>query len=240
MDNLGMAMTRDDRGKMTAVPGSMRELIAFSAEQVSRLTGLSLRQLQYWDETEFFSSEYAPGYRRAAFSRVYSFRDLVGLSAIGLLRRQHKIPLQELRRVGAYLHGHSDTPWASITLYVSGREIIFRDPNTDMPDEFTGASTPGQRVLPINMEVIARATQEKTEQLMARGQTQVGRVAKNRFVVHNMPVLAGTRIPTSAIWNLHAAGYSTRSIIAEFPRLFPRDVQVAIQYERARRNRKAG
>jgi uncharacterized protein (DUF433 family)/DNA-binding transcriptional MerR regulator len=212
------------------------EVLAFSAEQVCQLTGLSLRQVRYWDDTEFFSPEYAPGYRRAAYSRVYSFRDVVGLSTIGLLRK--RVPLQTLRQVGGYLRRYHDTPWASLALYVRGREVVFRDP--DNPDVFMSAVSPGQNVFPIELLVIARKVGERAQILKARRDDQMGKVRRHRFVVQNKPVLAGTRVPTAAVWNLHEAGYSAHRIIAEFPRLGPQDVKAAIQYERKRRRKKVG
>jgi uncharacterized protein (DUF433 family) len=218
----------------TAAPA----VLAFSADQVCRLTDLSLRQLQYWDDTGFFSPEYAPGYRHAAYSRVYSFRDVVGLSAIGLLRRKHRVPLQKLRLVGAYLHRYHDTPWASLALYVRGHEVVFRDP--DNPAVFMSALSPGQEVIPIELQALAQEVGKKAESLKARRRDQLGKVERNRFVVHNKPVLAGTRVPTAAVWNLHEAGYSAGRIIEEFPRLSAEDVAAAIQYERKRKPRKAG
>jgi uncharacterized protein (DUF433 family) len=221
--------------RLSHAPASV---LAFSTDQVCRLTELSVRQLRYWDQTGFFSPEYAPGYPRAAYSRVYSFRDVVGLSAIGLLRRKFEFPLQKLRQVGAYLHRYHDTPWASLALYVAGHEIIFRHP--DGADTFMSAVSPGQKVFPIEMQAVAQAVEEKAEKLKARRPDQIGKIERNRFVVHNMPVLAGTRVPTAAIWNLHGADYSTERIIGEFPRLSPEDVTAAIQYEKRRRQRKAG
>jgi len=122
-----------------------QEVLAFSADQVRKLTGLTVRQLRYWDHTEFFSPEHAPGYRSGAFTRIYSFRDVVGLSAIATLRNEHQFPLQKLRLVGAYLKRFHDTPWASLALYVSGREILFREPGR--PEPYTSISSPGQVVL---------------------------------------------------------------------------------------------
>jgi uncharacterized protein (DUF433 family) len=49
--------------------------------------------------------------------------------------------------------------------------------------------------------------------------------------VHNAPVLAGTRVPTAAVWNLHRAGYAVGAILREYPRLKPADVEVAIAFE---------
>src|SRR5438128_5134619 len=105
------------------------ELLAFTADHVCSLTGLSKRQLRYWDATDFFSPTLADDeFGRRAFGRVYSFRDLVGLRTIAVLREQ--IPLQELRRVGQWLRAHSETPWSSLRLGVSGKTVTFQDPAT--------------------------------------------------------------------------------------------------------------
>jgi hypothetical protein len=53
---------------------------AFSEEHVQRLTGITIHQLRYWDKTGFFHPEFAADDRRAAFSRVYSFKDVVSLN----------------------------------------------------------------------------------------------------------------------------------------------------------------
>ena len=50
-------------------------------------------------------------------------------------------------------------------------------------------------------------------------------------MVHNAWVVAGTRIPTDAIWNFHRAGYDATAIIKEYPRLKAEDVRAAIEFE---------
>jgi len=216
-----------------------QEVLAFSADQVRKLTGLTVRQLRYWDHTEFFSPEHAPGYRSGAFTRIYSFRDVVGLSAIATLRNDHQFPLQKLRLVGAYLKRFHDTPWASLALYVSGREIVFREPGR--PEPYISTSPRGQAALSvIEFQEVARHAHSRAEQLRLRRQEQVGQVERRRHVVRNLPVLAGTRVPTSAIWNLQAAGYTTEQILREYPRLQPPDVTAAVEFERRSRSKKAG
>lgn len=210
------------------------EILAFSAHQVSRLTDLSLGQLRYWDRTHFFSPEYASGYRRGAFTRVYSFRDLVGLYTISVFRKEHRFTLQELRRVAGYLHRFHTTPWSALAFYLSSRDVFFRDP--DNPDSFVGARPLSQAPMSIlEMERIVNEVAEKARKLRQRGNREVGRVERNRYVVHNAHVLAGTRVPTRAVWNLHRAGYDTSEIIREFPRLKGVDVQAAINFESRRR-----
>ena len=60
---------------------------------------------------------------------------------------------------------------------------------------------------------------------------QIGKVDRNRYIMRNVPVIAGTRIPTSAIFDLHQNGFSLAQIVAEYPRLTERDVKAAIQFE---------
>ncbi len=61
----------------------------------------------------------------------------------------------------------------------------------------------------------------------------------HRYVVHNAAVLAGTRVPTAAVWNLANAGSDTDAIIREYPRLRAEDVEAALTYE-SKRHARAG
>ncbi|MDB5925456.1 MAG: hypothetical protein JWN13_4392 [Betaproteobacteria bacterium] len=210
----------------------MSELVAFTAEHVCRLTGLSARQLRYWDDTEFFSPALVDGYPKRAFGRIYTFRDVVGLRTIAILRNQHRVPLQELRRVGAWLHEHHETPWSSLRFGLLGRRVVFIDPSTGVAVEPRGA---GQTVLSIALEPIANEMRGAAEQLRERRPEQVGQLVRNRYVVHNAWVVSGTRIPTTAIWNFHSAGYDAVAIIGEYPRLTADDVRAAIEFEESRR-----
>jgi uncharacterized protein (DUF433 family) len=74
------------------------------------------------------------------------------------------------------------------------------------------------------------------DRLRARQPEEIGQVRRNRYVVHNAWVVAGTRIPTAAIWNFHQAGYNPEQIISEYPRLTHADVQAAIEFETSRRS----
>jgi uncharacterized protein (DUF433 family) len=207
------------------------ELAAFTAEHICRLTGLSARQLSYWDRTEFFSPTLLDEHKRRAFGRIYSFRDLVGLRTISILRKEHRIPLQELRRVGEWLHHGHDAPWSSLRFALRGRRVVFYDPETGTAVEPRGA---GQEVLPIALEPIASEMRDASARLRDRQHEQIGRLSRNRYVVHNAWVVAGTRIPTTAIWHFHIAGFSPDAIIAEYPRLTVDDVRAAIDFETRR------
>ena len=214
----------------------MPEIMAFTAEQVRRLTGLSLRQLHYWDKTGFYVPQSADEERHGPYSRFYSFRDLVGLRTIAMLRNQYRMPLHELRKVGAWLSERFGDPWSSLTFYVAGRRVFFDDPETGV--RMAGKPL-GQMVMPVKMERIAQET-EAVDQLRERRPEDIVRVVQQRQVMGNVPVLAGTRIPTTAVLSFHEAGYDTEAIIREYPRLTPEDVRAAIAYEKQQQARRPG
>jgi uncharacterized protein (DUF433 family)/DNA-binding transcriptional MerR regulator len=214
------------------------EVLGFSVDQVSALTGLSLRQLQYWDATGLFR----PGYsvlEAGPAAKVYSFRDLVGLATLDLLAREHKIPVRRLRDAGKYLKRYSDAPWSSLAIYVGGKEIAFRDP--EHPSLFIGAAGRGQAqvLIPIELKRVAADLRAKVGGRRRRDPADYGRIEKRRKVARNAAVLAGTRIPTSAVWSLHRAGYDTAGIRREYPRLTRVDIREAIKYEALRRRKTA-
>lgn len=215
----------------------MSDLFAFSAEHVCRVTGLSQRQLAYWDDTGFFRPEYADEDRRTPYGRVYSFRDVVGLKTLAILRKRHEIPLQELRNVAAWLADQGTELWADTTFYILGRHVFYNDPATG---ELMSGRHKGQAALRLPMVEVMRETREEIEKLRHRTPEEIGKIAHHRYVVHNAPVLAGTRIPTSAIWNLHQAGFDADAIIREYPNLTREDVAAAIQYEELQFHARAG
>lgn len=201
---------------------------AFSAFHVCRLTGLSLRQLAYWDDTKFFSPHYASDDRRSPFSRVYSFEDVVGLRVIAILRNDHKIPLQKLRKIAEQLSEYHPRPWSGLVLYVQGRKVHFKEPDTQ---RIRRVGHP-QFVFPIALDNVIADVQSKADALRHRRDEQIGRLERHRNIVHNAWVVAGTRIPTKTIWRYHRAGYDTSAIIRDYPLLKPADISSAISHER--------
>ena len=65
-----------------------------------------------WDATGFFHTQFAPIGEGRSTIRVYSFRDLVSLRTLRVLRGDHKVSLQHLRKVADKLSKYSDAPFA--------------------------------------------------------------------------------------------------------------------------------
>lgn len=211
----------------------MTPLLAFTTEHVQRLTGLSPRVLRYWEETGVFRATHVDEHPRRPYRRLYTFRDVVGLRTLALLRREHGVSLNELRKVGAFLAQHQDAPWASLRVRLAGRHVVFDDPES-------GVAVIGKplqhAVIPIDLAGIAHATETDAARLRERLPEDYGRITRHRHVNHNAWVIAGTRIPTSAILDFHEAGYSVAAILREYPQLHEADVEAALAHECQRRN----
>jgi uncharacterized protein (DUF433 family) len=214
----------------------MAPLLAFTTEHVHRLTGLSPRVLRYWEETGVFRATYVDEQPRRPYRRLYTFRDVVSLRTLAVLRREHRVGLDELRKVGAFLARHKDAPWASLRFRVAGRHVVFDDPETGIP---VAGKPLRQAVIPVDLAEIARETEVDAAQLRERLPEDFGRVTRHRHINHNAWVIAGTRIPTSAILDFHESGFSVEEILREYPELRPVDVEAAMAHEHRLRERLA-
>jgi DNA-binding transcriptional MerR regulator/predicted RNase H-like HicB family nuclease len=78
--------------------------LSFNTKITCKIVGVSLRQVQHWDETGLVK----PSIREAAGKgtiRLYSYTDLIQLKVVKTLR-DHRISLQKIRRSLEYLQSH--------------------------------------------------------------------------------------------------------------------------------------
>lgn len=203
---------------------------AFSEEHAEKLSGVTIFQLRYWDRTGFYQPSYAEENRRYAFSRVYSFKDIVALRVLNVLRNQYGVPLQHLRTVSERLSHLEDSRWTGVNLWVLNKRVIWTDPETEQPQEIVSA----QYVVPtLDLGKVVADTKHDVAELNARDKSKHGVIERSRYVLHNAPVLAGTRIPVEAIKRFYEAGYSIKKIIKEYPDLTREDVKAALAYKKS-------
>lgn len=203
-------------------------LMAFTTPQTVRLTGIPPNTLQYWESTDVFRATYVSDRPRAAYRRFYTFRDIVSLRTLRALRSDYGIDLPQVREVGKYLEGHSESPWSSIRFGVSGKAIIFPDP---VSGELAAGRPFGQGVMPFDIASVALSTEQEARKLTHRDPGHIGKVSRHRNVMSNAWVIAGTRIPTSAIWSFHEDGASLERTLRAYPDLTAADVESAIKHE---------
>jgi DNA-binding transcriptional MerR regulator len=202
---------------------------AFTEDQVERLTGITPHQLRYWDRTGFFRPSFASDDRRIAYSRIYSFRDVVSLQVLNSLRNDIGVSLPHLREVKEKLQTLGEDAWARVTLYVVKKKVVFDDPETGDRVEVVD----GQGIVNIPLEPVRAKMLDRLATLRARDERTIGDVSRSRRVAHNASVVAGTRIPTRAIKDFAAEGYDVPAILREYPTLTEKDVLAALKSEKA-------
>lgn len=200
-------------------------LMAFSVDHAARVTKLTKSRLTRWDKLGFFSPEYTDESDRGnPYSRVYSFNDLVGLRTLAILMDKYDVTLAELKKAAPQLEKRAARPWSEIALAVVKRKVVF-DLDTaprDADGQLIGNFIP---LGPIASEVANDANE-----LRSRDKSKIGLIEQQRFVAHNKPVVAGTRIPAAAVESFLSAGCSDAAIIAEYPSLTRNDIAAVRNY----------
>ena len=107
-------------------------MMVFNTKSVSRLTGVTPRQLGYWDKTGLIKPSVNPAAGTGS-QRLYSFQDIVQIRTAKALRDQG-VSLQKIRKCVAYLRKHApelEHPLAELKLITDGETIfcLTHDPN---------------------------------------------------------------------------------------------------------------
>lgn len=202
-------------------------LAAFSEQQVSCVTGLSIGRLRYWAKTEFFQPSFVEDDPRLPYSQFYSFKDVVALRTLEKLRVRNGVPLQHLRRVAEQLSRLKEELWTKTTLYVANRKVVFSDPVTGRPREVVS----GQFVIGYPLIDEIRDTSAGIDAAALRTPDQIGKVARIRGINRNAWTISGTRIPMASVRRLYEDGYTVEQIIAEYPDLREADVRAALAHK---------
>jgi len=94
----------------------------FTPKEVAKLIGISYRQIQYWDKTNFIK----PSYRRRGKYRLYTFADLIQLKVAKTLREQ-SYSIQKLRTTIKSLKTilpQVSHPFVELTFLIEGDRIL--------------------------------------------------------------------------------------------------------------------
>ncbi|HWP59078.1 MAG TPA: MerR family transcriptional regulator [Candidatus Acidoferrales bacterium] len=98
---------------------------AFDSKSASRIAGVSLRQIQYWDERGFIRPSVKVAEGRGT-RRLYSFSDLVRLRVVKDLS-DHGVSLSKIRRSVAFLRrsfSAAPSPAESLRYLTDGEKIF--------------------------------------------------------------------------------------------------------------------
>jgi len=126
----------------TARPAPPAPGNGFTSSEVARIAGVSLRQLQWWDERKVVSP------RHQGHRRLYQPEEVVEITVIAELRRKG-FSLQKIRRVLRFLDRELGKCMADITqkdselhLLTDGRSIYLEDRSERLIDILKNARQP--------------------------------------------------------------------------------------------------
>jgi len=153
---------------------------SFNSRAVSRIIGIPLRVIDYWDRTGFIkpSISEASGYGSV---RLYSFTDLIQFRVARFLRDQG-LSLQKIRKSLNYLRKHLaavENPLAQLRFLTDGETIFVL---TSKDREIIDALKKGQYVFAIAIGELVKDLQGKTSSV-SQDRTYMVTVAKRRFQV---------------------------------------------------------
>ena len=196
-------------------------IVAFNTEEARALTGVSLRRLQYWDETGFIQPSVAARQGRGS-PRLYGFRDLVQLRVAGQLRDQ--LSLQALRKLKEALD--VDAPFASVRFaLLPGGDVVYLGPS-GQPE---AARRPGQITMTFDIELEEIRTDLRGAIGRLRERSGAGEIRRRRGILAGRPAFSGTRITPGAIRRMVRDGWSVERVLAEYPELRAEDVETALR-----------
>ena len=115
------------------------EIQSYPSADVARLSGVSLRQLQWWDEQKVVSP------RHDGHKRIYDMAEVVEVSVIAELRRKG-FSLQKIRRVLRFLQKEMGkrladilAPESDIHLLTDGKHIYLEEDHSRIVDVIKNA-----------------------------------------------------------------------------------------------------
>lgn len=197
----------------------------YTDEQAARLAQISLAQIRYWDGTNFFQPSIAYEDRRAAYSRIYSFEDVVALRVLGELRNGHDVPLQHLRRVRDKFK-LPQKAWADEEIYVHKKKVYFKSERGSFINSETDEETLPDIPLP---RVITEICSE-AQKMSARPDAFVAAKTRRQSIARRAEVFQGTRIPIDMVKEYYQEGLGTDDILKDYPTLTKEDVEAAIRW----------
>jgi DNA-binding transcriptional MerR regulator/predicted RNase H-like HicB family nuclease len=135
----------------------------FATRSVGRLTGATLRQLDYWAKTGLLKPSGRDGRGRGS-RRMYTFLDVVALAAVRELRDKG-CPLQKIRSAVRHIRkydptGTDSTNLARLTLLTDGTRVYVSSDEHQVMDVVSR-----QHVWGIALGVLIRDTRAKVEAL---------------------------------------------------------------------------
>jgi DNA-binding transcriptional MerR regulator len=197
----------------------------YTDEQAARLAHISMTQIRYWDGTGFFVPSLAYEDRRAAYSRLYTFDDVVALRVLGELRNVYDVSLQHLRKVRDKF-ALPQGAWANEEIFVNKKRVYFKNERGN----FVNSETDEETLPNIPIPRVISEIQQDARTMGIRPKNAVGKKVQTAPIARKAEVFEGTRIPIDTVKEYFSAGLGKDEILADYPTLAEQDIEAAVRW----------
>jgi uncharacterized protein (DUF433 family) len=195
------------------------DLLAMTRERAAKLTGLTLRQLDYWDDATLVGPSMDQRLTPHRRSRLYEYGDLMALLVVVELR-DRRVSLQHIRAIVTRLRQRGFSEPLTQLRYATHNSRVyvqFEDGTWESGD------LPGQAIIyqAIDLEPLRARLRAAGE----RPTDTFGKISKRRGAMGSKPLIAGTRVPVETITRYLEHGASTAEVLTAYPILVAADVE---------------
>jgi hypothetical protein len=199
------------------------ESLWLTVAQAADLLGVRPALLARWIGTGVLPRA-EPGGRESLV--LLHYPQLLCLRLAVLLRRDYKVPLDEIRRMTRWLEAAGAAAWHEARVYVAGHRLFFEDPRTAA---IHSARRPEQMAFDavLDLREVEANFRSHLARFLTQGKREPGSTSRTRGVVGGVEVFSGTRIPVGTIMRWIQAGSSDAEVLANYPSLSVPDIAVA-------------
>ena len=222
-----LSFPNDIYRRSAAMEGGMHKpdttISAYNVAQAAVLTGLTKRELAYWDSAGFFKPYHSFANAGSPMAKIYTFHDIVGLRVIYILKHSLALPLKEQKEAALKLSQIDNFISSDMEILVSNHALSAMGSGMNQ----SAGDSSGEKAI-VTIAKIAEEMRREIARLRHRDNSEFGKINRNRAVMNNQPVFAGTRIRINIVQSFSEAGYSMDQILREYPTLTVADIAMAI------------
>jgi DNA-binding transcriptional MerR regulator len=200
------------------------DLMALPRARAAALSGLTVRQIDYWDRTGLLHPTVQAKLTPHRSTRLYGYTELLSLLVIAELRRRG-VSLQHIRRLMRTLgeRGYEE-PLTQIRYATHGPSVYVQRADGSWASDVAVDQLVIHDVLDLELLV------SRLRSLSVRDPETIGRIDRRRATLGSKPIIAGTRVPVETVRRYLDHGAKPSEILRAYPVLVEQDIE-AVRHE---------
>lgn len=188
--------------------------VMYTHARLAELAGVTSRRLTYWEKSGLFTPRKSMKMRGRQV-RLFDYTGAMTVLVLAALRE--RVSLQHIRQVVGHLRERDfDVP--EVRFAVVGPRVFFQTPDGEWED----VRDPMQIVISETLDL--RPLRARLATARERDRESHGQLERRRGALGSQQLVAGTRVPVSAVERYLARGATVERILRAYPSLTEEDV----------------